>query len=75
MVLFYRIADAACAAARKAVLASAHRRSVEFRNIHNPESLALQTTYGGGAVPALWDGARLHEGLDAIIRFLEVAVA
>jgi hypothetical protein len=75
MELFYRIADAACAQARKAVLASKHRRDVKFRNVHYPEVLADLTARGGGPLPALWDGARLHEGLDAITSFLALAAA
>jgi hypothetical protein len=73
MELFYRIADADCAAARRAVLASPLRRNVKFRNVHYPEVQADLTARGGTRLPAFWDGAHLYQGLDAITAFLSAA--
>jgi hypothetical protein len=64
--LFYTIADAACAAARKAIMAAKLKEKVSFRNMYYPEVQHDFKTRGGHRVPALWDGVRLHEGLKAV---------
>jgi hypothetical protein len=64
--LFYEIADAASAEARKLVLASERRDDVRFRNLYYPEVRADFIARGGVRPPALWDGRELHQGLDAI---------
>ena len=67
MELFYTIADAACAAARKAVIDRGLKQQVSFRNMYYPEVVHDFKARGGTTVPALWDGARLHEGLNAVL--------
>ncbi|HKA89223.1 MAG TPA: hypothetical protein VKE22_16265 [Haliangiales bacterium] len=68
MELFYIIAGAESAAARKAALASG--KDVRFRNLHYPEVRADFEARGGKVAPALWDGEKLHEGLEAILKAL-----
>lgn len=65
--LFYIIADADCAAARKAVLDDGIRDQVSFRNLDYPEVAADFDARGGTSLPALWDGERLHQGLAAVM--------
>ena len=66
MELFYTIADAACATARKAILEAKLKEKVNFRNMYYPEVQHDFKSRGGHQVPALWDGERLHEGLKAV---------
>jgi hypothetical protein len=45
---------------------------VTFRNIHYLEVADdLRARGGSGRVPALWDGARLHEGIGAVLARLD----
>ncbi len=69
--LFHRIAepDSARARLRASELGLLERlalRNVDFDSHH--QALA---SHGGGATPALWDGAELHVGLPAVLRALE----
>lgn len=75
MELFYTIADAASAAARKAVMDLGLLAEVRFRNLYYPEVRDALAERGGGDVPALWDGTRLHEGIDAIRAVLSSVAA
>lgn len=69
--LFYIIADADCAAARKAAMEEGVRQQVSFRNTVYPEAAAALEAHGGGnTVPAFWDGAALHQGLAAVLAAL-----
>jgi hypothetical protein len=43
---------------------------VDFQNVDTDGAEAF-TERGGRVVPALWDGARLHEGRDAVLAELE----
>ena len=69
--LFYTIADADCAAARRAVIDRDLKERVSFRNLDYPEVEADFTARGGRTVPALWDGERLHQGLPAVLAELD----
>jgi hypothetical protein len=68
--LFYTIADADCARARTAVLELGLAERVAFRNLFYDEVSGDFTARGGRVVPALWDGAVLHQGLDAVLQAL-----
>jgi hypothetical protein len=46
---------------------------VTFRNVHFESHAAALAAHGGGRVPALWDGIRLHQGLAATLAALEAA--
>ncbi len=75
MELFYTIADQACAQARRAVLELGLKEQVSFRNMYYPEVEADFRARGGQELPALWDGAVLHQGLDAVMRVLNGVAA
>jgi hypothetical protein len=64
--LFHRIAEPESAAARVLVRDLDLLGAVEFRNVAFDSHRAALAAHGGGRTPALWDGARLHEGLGAI---------
>jgi hypothetical protein len=68
--LFYAIADADCATARRVVIERGLKDSVDFRNLYYPEVQADFDARGGRAIPALWDGQVLHQGLAAVLRAL-----
>lgn len=70
MELFYTIADAACATARKEVIDRGLKEQVSFRNMYYPEVQHDFKARGGRALPALWDGKTLHEGLTAVLAAL-----
>jgi hypothetical protein len=64
--LFYIIADADSAAARRLVSERGLLERVKFRNVDYPEVESDFSARGGKQLPALWDGATLHQGLDAV---------
>jgi hypothetical protein len=64
--LFHRLAEPESAAARRLVRDAALLDRVALRNVAFPSHAAELAARGGGRTPALWDGARLHEGLDAV---------
>lgn len=64
--LFHRLAEPDSAAARKLVADLGLLEAVAFRNVLFDSHRAALAGHGGGPTPALWDGARLHEGIDAI---------
>jgi hypothetical protein len=72
--LFYTIADADSAAARREVVERGLKPRVNFRNLYYPEVTADFTARGGTKVPALWDGETLHQGLPAVLARLQVEV-
>jgi hypothetical protein len=65
--LFHATTDADSAAARKVVVDRGLVEKIRFRNVFYPEAQADFTARGGTRLPAVWDGARLHEGLDAVL--------
>jgi hypothetical protein len=64
--LFHRIAEPDSAAARQHVLALGLADAIVFRNVVFDAHRHALAALGGGATPALWDGARLHSGLAAV---------
>ena len=75
MELFYTIADAACATARKAILEAKLKEKVNFRNMYYPEVRDDFRLRGGTRLPAVWDGQRLHQGLQAVLNVLTAVAA
>ena len=68
--LFHEIADQASARVRIAIVQRDVKELIDFRNVHFERHRERLRELGGGAVPALWDGARLHSGEDAVLRAL-----
>ena len=71
--LFHRLAEPGSAAARKLVVEAGLEGAVQFRNVAFDAHREALAAHGGGPTPALWDGARLHVGLDAIRTALAAA--
>lgn len=71
--LFHRLAEPDSAAARTLVRDLGLLDRVEFRNVAFDSHAAALATRGGGRTPALWDGARLHEGLESVRAALAAA--
>jgi hypothetical protein len=69
--LFHAIADAGSAAARRRVVERGLEGRVRLRNVFYPEVAADLEAHGGSNTPALWDGARLIEGAEAVLAALE----
>lgn len=69
--LFHAIADAASARARARVVERGLEGRVQFRNVHYEEAAAALRERGGARLPSLWDGAKLHEGEEAVLAFLD----
>lgn len=70
MVLYHRIGDAESAVVRQRVVALGLKPRIDFQNVDTEGAQAF-AEHGGGRVPALWDGDRLHEGRDATLAALE----
>jgi hypothetical protein len=64
--LFHRIAERESASARKLLADLGLLDRVALRNVAFDSHRDALAAHGGGRTPALWDGARLHEGLAAI---------
>jgi hypothetical protein len=60
--LFHTIASPPDARVRREVVTLGLKSKVAFRNVHFDEHRARLAALGGTRTPALWDGARLHEG-------------
>jgi hypothetical protein len=71
--LFHRLSEPGSAAARRLVIEAGLEEAVLFRNVAFDSHREALAARGGGLTPALWDGARLHVGLDAIQAALAVA--
>lgn len=64
--LFHATNDEDSAAARKEVVERGLVERIRFRNIFYPEVEADFRARGGTRLPALWDGATLHQGVAAV---------
>jgi hypothetical protein len=69
--LFHRIPEGDSAAARRRAAELGLLDRLELRNVEFESHRAAFAARGGEATPALWDGARLHVGLDAVLAGLE----
>jgi len=69
--LFHEIPGPDSAAARRRLAALGLVGRVELRNVHYPEAAADFAARGGARLPALWDGAALHQGLAAALAAME----
>ena len=70
MILYHRIGDPDSAVVRRRIVELGVKARVDFQNVDTDGAEAF-AKHGGGRVPALWDGARLHEGKRAVLALLE----
>lgn len=70
LVLYHRLSDPESAQIRRFIVERGLKPRVDFQNV-DTEGAEAFAAHGGRAVPALWDGERLHEGADAIRNALE----
>jgi hypothetical protein len=64
-VLYHRVADPACAAIRTEIVEAGLKPLIDFQNVDTDAAQEFADRRGR-EVPALWDGARLHEGGDRV---------
>lgn len=70
--LYHRIEEPASAEARRLAGALGLLGRLALRNVHfESHARALAARGGRGATPALWDGAALHQGREAVLAALE----
>ena len=70
MILYHRIDDPDSADVRRRVVDLGIKRRIDFQNVDTDGAEAF-AAHGGRRVPAVWDGARLHEGKSAVLAVLE----
>jgi len=70
VILYHRIDDPDSAAVRRRVVDLELKPRVDFQNVDTDGAEAF-AAHGGRRVPAVWDGARLHEGNSAVLAVLE----
>ena len=64
-VLYHRVPDPSSAAIRAKILEIGLKPLIDFQNV-DTDAAEEFAARGGSEVPALWDGARLHEGSYAV---------
>ena len=70
VVLYHRIDDPGSAVVRRRVVELGLKPQIDFQNVDTDGAEAWANARGK-VLPALWDGARLHEGTDAALAALE----
>lgn len=68
--LFHEIIGEENMRVRREVVALDLKSLIDFRNVYFESHRARFVELGGTHVPALWDGVRLHEGPEAVLRAL-----
>jgi hypothetical protein len=68
--LFHEIVGEANVRVRREIVARGLKDRIDFRNVHYPPHRDGLAALGGSRTPALWDGVRLHEGEEAVLRAL-----
>ena len=71
--LFHRLAEPDSARARRLVTELGLLGRVAFRNVAFDSHRSALAERGGGPTPALWDGARLHQGMGPVRAALRAA--
>jgi len=69
-VLYHRIDDPGSAAVRRRVVELGLKARIDFQNV-DTDGAEAWANVRGMVLPALWDGARLHEGTRAALAALE----
>jgi len=68
--LYHEISGDTNVRVRREVVARGLKDRIAFRNIFWDEDREAFVLLGGTRTPALWDGERLHEGEEAVMRAL-----
>lgn len=68
--LFHEIVGEDNMRVRREVVALDLKSLITFRNVHFESHRERFAELGGSRTPALWDGSRLHEGPEAVLRVL-----
>ena len=69
-MLYHRIDDPASAVVRRRVVELGLKPQIDFQNV-DTDGAEAWANVRGNTLPALWDGARLHEGESAALAALE----
>ena len=73
--LFHELSGDANVRVRREIMARGLKPLIDFRNIYWPEDREAFDARHGTRTPALWDGRRLHEGEEAVMRALRDIIA
>lgn len=68
--LFHEIVGEPNLRVRREIVARGLKARIDFRNVYYAEHRARFAALGGTWTPSLWDGSRLHEGEEAVLRAL-----
>ena len=68
--LFHEIVGEDNMRVRREIVALDLKMHIAFRNVHFETHRDRFAELGGSRTPALWDGTRLHEGREAVLRAL-----
>lgn len=68
--LFHEIVGEDNTRVRREIVALDLKARIDFRNVHFESHRDRFAALGGSRTPALWDGERLHQGAEAVLRAL-----